>query len=692
MLQSLPVEETNLFEKCVADDQQEKDVVCNDQFEYVGAKRDNSLSCYNGEVGNSDASPERSDYDEDQDENEDEIIQNAVEMFKKYFQFSATKYKTLDLGHETDGSKPETCASSYSQDNIQSLCSEMQTRHLKTTLACDVCVDLEADSKQVNSLTISPVSSCADNSVTNTYSSTFEGETLQLASDLPAGELKRSNPGAQSLAKMCLTKTSRDDPSLNVPQFVIKSSPSPLTCVKSHELTCSSNDVIHFHSANNFDKRLDTNGIKTYASSNTNITSKRNFSNMIAKESQNKELKKKNMFERAKQSVFTCKSIKVGVHQTIPYSGSRAATKRPNSSCTTGSENFEASENKKMCRQNITRNTSDLRMNASCLLLAEIVEEHNSSQPHTAEGQVDSFVHDQSAGAYELDKHCATENFPKQYSLVQTCEESQENFSKLHSVIQAYEEIQENLMRGANQTLTQDSKKSFTAARGAKATKQCSVCEIRFTTNKSLKRHIQTNAMFKDACRCKVCSRKFHSLHKLNIHIYKFHQVSGKPKCLTCNFQCSNLRCLAQHVLKHTQDKYGDSAKLQSSAVASPASPTKGKAWKCATCGFICLNQAHIIAAHKCKDHPNKCKKCDKRFPTRSSFNLHMASHTNRVHECDLCGQHFKTKTSCHYHRLSHGTNQGGYLCQQVKIDSKDKKECPTYLCSECDKVSCPVE
>ncbi|KAH7704043.1 Protein kinase, partial [Aphelenchoides avenae] len=60
-----------------------------------------------------------------------------------------------------------------------------------------------------------------------------------------------------------------------------------------------------------------------------------------------------------------------------------------------------------------------------------------------------------------------------------------------------------------------------------------------------------------------------------------------------------------------------------------------------------------------------KCVKCGKEYNKRSSWQSHMETHGDKLHECDQCEKKFKSRAALRYHKLTSHVTVGQFECDE---------------------------
>jgi len=152
-----------------------------------------------------------------------------------------------------------------------------------------------------------------------------------------------------------------------------------------------------------------------------------------------------------------------------------------------------------------------------------------------------------------------------------------------------------------------------------------------------------THSMSKYRKDCEECGKTFNRKTNYRLHIATVHSSFPCKKCEDEPHFDSKIKFITHAVEVHSDASYVH--------------------LKCKTCPKIFMNKTllrnHEVTVHKLniseKLADTTCSVCAKVFPTRSSYNLHYASHLDdRSHLCTTCGMAFKTKATLKGHSVIH--------------------------------------
>uniref|UniRef100_A0A336LQT5 CSON011197 protein n=1 Tax=Culicoides sonorensis TaxID=179676 RepID=A0A336LQT5_CULSO len=166
---------------------------------------------------------------------------------------------------------------------------------------------------------------------------------------------------------------------------------------------------------------------------------------------------------------------------------------------------------------------------------------------------------------------------------------------------------------------------------------KCEVCELNFSSKKSLRRHYSSTthiSKIKDiktetstsielpSFVCNQCSKSFSRADQLKAHAKSHEKTEEKYQCDICSKVYHLKSVLKEHILNHT----GASKAL------------------CSFCGKSFTSKAnlkqHILRHTQTKTF--KCSTCEKMFVSKGELQSHSRTHTGlKPFVCDICGSAF---------------------------------------------------
>ncbi|XP_063697702.1 zinc finger protein 729-like [Culicoides brevitarsis] len=169
---------------------------------------------------------------------------------------------------------------------------------------------------------------------------------------------------------------------------------------------------------------------------------------------------------------------------------------------------------------------------------------------------------------------------------------------------------------------------------------QCELCDGKFSTEKTLKRHVLVVHQGGDkelksygndhqALNCIFCDRPFESVNYLRCH-ENSHFVD-RHVCADCGIVCKNERILRKHQQKHLGLKY-----------------------PCEKCGAL-LNSMDSLRGHLKYKHSElkyRCGICNVQYRHRGNYNDHIAGHLDPASKvCEICNYEWDARRSCLEHK-----------------------------------------
>lgn len=180
----------------------------------------------------------------------------------------------------------------------------------------------------------------------------------------------------------------------------------------------------------------------------------------------------------------------------------------------------------------------------------------------------------------------------------------------------------------------------------------CPECGICIKRKHHLARHIKQ--VHSKGCECKACGEMFGNKVELKEHISTAHDGYN---CEKCNRNYTSKSGLKFHIAQEHEQKYpcpicGKSSGSSSSYNKHLASHTEGSDIKCPHCRYIFPNK-DLFMAHResCRmSRAYTCSHCGKGFPSKNSFQHHEATHFDGKFPCHICGIKFSFSTNLNRH------------------------------------------
>ena len=180
----------------------------------------------------------------------------------------------------------------------------------------------------------------------------------------------------------------------------------------------------------------------------------------------------------------------------------------------------------------------------------------------------------------------------------------------------------------------------------------CPECGICIKRKHHLARHIKQ--VHSKGCECKACGEMFGNKIELKEHISTAHDGYN---CEKCNRNYTSKSGLKFHIAQEHEQKYpcpicGKSSGSSSSFNKHLASHTEGSDIKCPHCRYIFPNKDSFMAHREsCRmSRAYTCKQCGKDFPSKNSFQHHEATHFDGKFPCHICGIKFSFSTNLNRH------------------------------------------
>ncbi|CAG4958688.1 unnamed protein product [Colias eurytheme] len=215
---------------------------------------------------------------------------------------------------------------------------------------------------------------------------------------------------------------------------------------------------------------------------------------------------------------------------------------------------------------------------------------------------------------------------------------------------------------------------------------RCTFCRQEFVQFRLLMAHIK-NVHYRNFV-CEVCDQGFISKNTYQSH-RRIHEI-GNFKC----DYCERVMDTRAKKLNHERVSHGRLKKFDGIAPKY--------VFKCHYChqtfNRYYEKQKHLAEVHGVKMPGLQCKTCDRTFPNRSTYTIHIKRDhlMERTHGCNVCDMKFFTSCDLKDHMISHsgvkkyqcdicmksfGRKKG--LRQHLRIHVDDRK---LYVCGQCGK------
>ena len=170
----------------------------------------------------------------------------------------------------------------------------------------------------------------------------------------------------------------------------------------------------------------------------------------------------------------------------------------------------------------------------------------------------------------------------------------------------------------------------------------CTFCNIRFTSESSLKAHQLIHVVEKTYL-CDICSKSFSTKERLNKHELS-HSGLKLHSCPICQAEFERSSNLKKHLQVHSDHK----------------------PHQCGVCQkrFAQLGNLKSHERTHTGERPYQCETCSKTFTESGSLKRHQRTHSgDKPYECEICHQRFTHLTNARSHQQTH-TGVRNFSCQ----------------------------
>ncbi|KAI5704952.1 hypothetical protein M8J75_010393 [Diaphorina citri] len=175
-----------------------------------------------------------------------------------------------------------------------------------------------------------------------------------------------------------------------------------------------------------------------------------------------------------------------------------------------------------------------------------------------------------------------------------------------------------------------------------------------------------------DGYMCNKCKIFFDNLSSFQEHMQSTH--SKKFRCIACDFMTIKIRYFIDHLIQNRHD-----------------------GTICSICHFqTSTNEElhkHILKHESHLPRPFFCNDCDKTFPTKRSWSVHLPVHSNETQFlCAVCSKGFKWSQGLENHMSTH-VNEKLYLCNQCDFHTANRAYLAKHTLKHYNKKEvCPHE
>lgn len=211
----------------------------------------------------------------------------------------------------------------------------------------------------------------------------------------------------------------------------------------------------------------------------------------------------------------------------------------------------------------------------------------------------------------------------------------------------------------------------------------CKNCDAQFTTSGELVRHVRYKHTHEKPHKCPECDYASVELSKLKRHM-RCHTGERPYQCQHCTYASPDTYKLKRHLRIHTGEKpyecnvcqarFTQSNSLKAHKLIHSGNKPVYRCDKCpATCGRKTDLRIHVQKLHTA-EKPLTCKRCDKTYPDRYQYKIHLKSHEGeKCFKCELCSYSSVSARHLDSHMLIH-TDQKPFACDQCDQSFRQKQ------------------
>lgn len=211
----------------------------------------------------------------------------------------------------------------------------------------------------------------------------------------------------------------------------------------------------------------------------------------------------------------------------------------------------------------------------------------------------------------------------------------------------------------------------------------CKDCDAQFTTSGELVRHVRYKHTHEKPHACSECDYASVELSKLKRHM-RCHTGERPYQCQHCTYASPDTYKLKRHLRIHTGEKpyecdvcharFTQSNSLKAHRLIHSGNKPVYRCDKCpATCGRKTDLRIHVQKLHTA-EKPLTCKRCDKAYPDRYQYKLHLKTHEGeKCFKCELCSYSSVSSRHLDSHMLIH-TDQKPFSCDDCDQSFRQKQ------------------